>query len=360
MNLGFNTEHLVSFDLTLPGVKYRTTEVRSRFFESLIGKLRMLPGVEDVGITSRLPLAQKTGQLFSYSVEGQPRPVGSPLDSMELLMSSPEYFRVMGIELRRGRFFSEHDGPNTDRVVVIDDQLANRNWPNADPIGRRMWLEAGPGNSLPLTVIGVVARVKLGSLSEQDGFGHAYLSFKQLADISASVVLKTRVTPAALAGSIREQVRSVDAAQPVHNMRTIDDVRNSSLATERLSLILLSAFAVVALAVSVSGLYGVLAYSVARRRREIGVRTALGAQPRDVVRLILGEGMQLAAVGILLGIVASFWVTRWLANMLFETRPLDPATFSTVALLLLAVAFAACWIPAHAAATVAPTQALRE
>jgi ABC-type antimicrobial peptide transport system permease subunit len=125
-------------------------------------------------------------------------------------------------------------------------------------------------------------------------------------------------------------------------------------------LILLSVFAVVALAVSVSGLYGVLAYSVARRRREIGVRTALGAQPRDVLRLVLGEGMQLAATGILLGIGASFWLTRWLAHLLFETRPLDPATFSTVALLLLAVAFAACWIPAHAAATVAPTQALRE
>lgn len=360
VNLGFKTEHLVSFDLALPGVKYRTPEVRRRFFESLTDKLRMLPGVDDVGITSRLPLAQKTGRLFSYSVEGQPRPAGSPLDSTELLISSPGYFRVMGIELRRGRFFSEHDDANTDRVVVIDDQLANRSWPNADPIGRRMRLEVGPGSSLPLTVIGVVARVKLGSLSEQDGFGDAYLSMKQLADISASVVLKTRVTPAGLAGSIREQVRSVDAAQPVHNMRTIDDVRNSSLATERLSLILLSAFAVVALAVSVSGFYGVLAYSVARRRREIGVRTALGAQPRDVVRLILGEGMQLAAIGILLGIVASFWVTRWLAHILFETRPFDPATFSTVALLLLAVAFAACWIPAHAAATIAPTQALRE
>jgi putative ABC transport system permease protein len=279
---------------------------------------------------------------------------------MELLMSSPGYFRVMGIELLRGRLVGEHDGPNTDRVVVIDDQLANRNWPNADPIGRIMRLETGPGDNRLLRVIGVVARVKLGSLSEQDGFGQAYLSFKQRADINASVVLKSRVTPTALANSIREHVRSVDPAQPVHNMRTISDVRNSSLATERLSLILLGVFAVVALAVSVSGLYGVLAYSVARRRREIGVRTALGAQPRDVVRLILGEGMQLAAVGILLGIVASFWVTRWLGNMLFETRPLDPATFSTVALLLLAVAFVACWIPAHAAATVAPTQALRE
>jgi putative ABC transport system permease protein len=360
VNPGFNTEHLVSFDLTLPGVKYRTTEVRSRFFESLLDKLRALPGVEDVGITSRLPLAQKNGRLFPYSVEGRPRPVDSPLDSMELLMSSPGYFRVMGIELRRGRLFGEQDGPNTDRVVVIDDQLANRNWPNADPIGRIVRLETGPGDSRSLTVIGVVARVKLGSLSEQDGFGQAYLSFKQRADINASVVLKTRVTPTALANSIREHVRSVDPAQPVHNMRTISDVRNRSMATERLSLILLSVFALVALAVSVSGLYGVLAYSVARRRREIGVRTALGAQPRDVLRLVLGEGMQLAATGILLGIGASFWLTRWLAHLLFETRPLDPATFSTVALLLLAVAFAACWIPAHAAATVAPTQALRE
>jgi putative ABC transport system permease protein len=360
VNPGFNTEHVLSFDLTLPGVKYRTSEVRSRFFESLIDKLRTLPSVEEVGMTSRLPLKQKSGQIFSYSVEGQLRPAGSPLDSMESLIASPGYFSIMGIHLQRGRLFTEQDGPGVDRVVVVDDELAKRNWPKVDPIGRRIRLEAGPGISLPLKVIGVVERVKLSSLSEQGGFGQAYLSVKQLADINASVVLKTRLTSAALAGPIREQVRSLDAAQPIHNVRTITEIRDNSLASERLNMSVLGVFALVAMSLSVVGLYGVLAYSVAQRRREIGVRTALGAQPRDVLRLVLGQGMRLTALGILLGIVAAFWLTRWLSSLLFEITPHDPATFSAVSLLLLAVALTACWIPARRAARIDPIQALRE
>jgi putative ABC transport system permease protein len=360
VNAGFNTEHLLSFDLTLPGVKYRTPDVRSRLFESLLDKLRAVPGVEEVGITSRLPLTQKSGLLFPYSVEGQSRLAGSPLDSMEVLIASPGYFSVMGIQLRHGRLFSEQDGPGVNRVVVVDDELANRNWPNQDPVGRRIRLDAGPGMSLPLTVIGVVARVKLGSLTEQGGFGQAYLAIKQLADINASIVLKTRVTSAALAGPIREQVRSLDPAQPIHNLRTIREIRDHSLSSERLNLTVLTVFAMVALTLSIVGLYGVLAYSVARRQREIGVRTALGAQPTDVLRLVLGQGMRLTMVGMIVGLAASFWFTRWLSSLLFETRPFDPVTFFTVSVLLFGVALAASWIPAHRAATIDPMRALRD
>jgi putative ABC transport system permease protein len=211
-----------------------------------------------------------------------------------------------------------------------------------------------------MTVIGVVARVKLGSLSEHGGFGQAYLPVRQLPGINASVVLKSRLTPAALAGSIREQVRSLDAAQPIHNVRTIQEIRDNSLASERLNLSVLGVSALVALTLSVVGLYGVLAYSVARRQREIGVRTALGAQSRDVLRLVLGQGMRLTALGILLGIVSAFWLTRWLSSLLFEITPLDPATFSAVSVLLLAVALTACWIPARRAASIDPMQALRD
>jgi putative ABC transport system permease protein len=172
--------------------------------------------------------------------------------------------------------------------------------------------------------------------------------------------LKSRLPPAALAAPIREQVRSLDAAQPIHNLRTIAEVRDGSLASERLNLSVLGVFAVVALSLSVVGLYGVLAYSVARRQREIGVRTALGARPGDVLRLILGQGMRLTALGVVLGIGSAFWLTRWLSSLLFEVTPLDPATFSAVPLLLLAVALAACAIPARRAARVDPIRALRE
>jgi predicted permease len=357
---GFNAEHVLSVDVMIPGVKYNTPQLQRQFFERLIEKLRTLPGVEDVGITSRLPLTQKNGRVMSYTIDGQPNPAGAPPNSMDTLLASPGYFRVMGIQLQRGRLFTEDDGHAVSGVVIVDETFAKQHWPNVDPVGRRIRLE---GVSIPdpyLTVVGVVARVKLGALSEQGGFSQAYLSAKQFANINASVVLKTRVTPATLARSIREQVRSLDPAQPIHNVRTIQDVRDKSLASERLNLILLSVFACVALSVSVSGLYGVLAYSVARRQREIGVRTALGARPIDVLRQVLGEGMQLTAAGILLGVIASASFTRWLSSLLFETRPYDPGTFVAVAALLVIVALAACWIPAHGAATIDPIRALRD
>ena len=166
--------------------------------------------------------------------------------------------------------------------------------------------------------------------------------------------------PGALISSIRQRVRSLDAAQPIHNLRTIKKVRDNSLTHERLNLSVLGVFALVALILSIVGLYGVIAYSVARQRREIGVRTALGAQPIDVLRLVLGQGMRLTAFGIFLGILAAFWATRWLSSLLFGITPLDPVTFSAVSLLLLIVALLACWIPARRAAEIDPVQALRE
>jgi putative ABC transport system permease protein len=260
--------------------------------------------------------------------------------------------------LLRGRLFTDQDGPNADNVVIVDDEFARRHWPDEDPVGRRIRLEVGRGQSL--TVVGVVARVKLRSLGEQAGFVQAYVPARQRPDIQAAVVLKGRLTPAALAASIREQVRSLDPAQPIHNLRTIKEIRDNSLAPERLNPSVLGVFALVALSLSVVGLYGVLAYSVARRRREIGVRTALGAQPRDVLRLVVGEGMRLTSLGVVLGLFGVFWMTRWLSSLLFEIQSLDPVTFSAVSLLLLAVALIACWIPARRAVRIEPTQALRE
>jgi putative ABC transport system permease protein len=360
VNQGFNTERVLSFDLTLPGVKYRTPELQSRFFESLIEKLRALPGVEEAGITSRIPLTYKTGEIpvdVPYSVEGQAKPPGSPPDVMEATIASPGYFRAIGIQLLRGRFFTEQDDATAENVMIVDDKFATRHWPGEDPVGRRIRLEGGQRKYL--TVVGVVGRVKLGSLSEQNGFVQGYLPARQYPDIRASAVLKSRLTLGALGPSIREQVRSLDASQPIHNLRMIKEIRDNSLTSERLNLSVLAVFALVALSLSAVGLYGVLAYSVAQRRREIGVRTALGAQRTDVLRLVLAQGIRLTTCGILLGIVASFIFTRWLSTLLFEITPLDPATFSAVPLLLLTVALVACWVPADRAAKMDPIQALR-
>jgi putative ABC transport system permease protein len=315
--------------------------------------------VEDVGMTSRIPLKQKRGEILAYAVEGQARPLDSPPDSMEGIVASPGYFNTMGIQLLRGRLFTDQDGPTVERVIVVDDEFARRHWPGQDPIGRRIRIGADKA-AYSTTVVGVVARVKLGSLGEQGGFVQGYLPARQRPGIDASIVLKGRLTPAAIAVSVREHVRTLDPAQPIHNIRTIREIRDKSLASERLNLSVLSVFALTALSLSVVGLYGVLAYSVARRQREIGVRTALGARPKDVLMLVLGQGMRLIALGIVLGLVAAFWMTRWLSSLLFETRPIDPATFSLVALLLVTVALVASWIPARRAARIDPLQALRE
>lgn len=358
VNQGFSTEHLLSFDLTLPGVKYRTVQLRSRFFEGLVENLRTLPGVEEIGMTSRIPLERKNGDVFPYSVEGLAKPPDGLQNVMETVIASAGYFRVMRIPLLRGRLFTQRDSPDVGSVVIVDDEFARRHWPGEDPIGRRIHCDAGPGPYL--TVVGVVGRVKLGSLSEQGGFVQAYLSARQYPDIRASFVLKSRLTAAALAASVREQVRRLDAAQPIHNLRTIREIRDSSLATERLNLTVLAVFALVALSLSVVGLYGVLAYSVARRRREIGVRTALGAQRKDVLTLVIGQGMRLTSLGVFLGILGAFWLTRWLSSLLFEITPFDPTTLLAVSLLLVAVALIACWVPARRAVRIDPMQALRE
>ena len=360
VNQGFNTEHVLSFDVTLPGVKYRTPELQSQFFESLLENVRSLPGVDGAGITSRVPLQQKRGDAVPgvpYSVEGQEKPPSSPPDLMEAIVASPGYFRAIGIQLLRGRLFTEQDHLKADNVVIVDEEFVKRHWPGEDPVGRRIRFHAGPRKYL--TVVGVVGRVKLTTLSERGGFVQAYLAARQFPDIKSSVVVKSGLAPAALASSIREHVRSLDPAQPIHNLRTVEEIRDSSLAAERLSLSVLGVFALVALSLSIVGLYGVLAYSVVRRRREIGVRTALGAQRSDVMRLVVGEGMRLTSLGILAGILAALWLTQWLSSLLFEIRPSDPATFSAVSLLLLVVALIACWIPARRAARIDPIQALR-
>ncbi|MCI0533971.1 MAG: ABC transporter permease [Verrucomicrobiales bacterium] len=381
-NPGFSGERVLTFRLDVPDRKYRTVDQQVGFFQNLVEKLRALPGVENVGVTYQFPLNQQ-GWRLSYQIEGQPEPPPEERRPMELTPVSPDYFGAMGIPLQRGRTFTDQDnrehlrnrdlsGLNFDQnwiaginVIIVDREFARRHWPDEDPIGKRVFVPWSPlpwgqrGERWALTVVGVVERVKQVSLNDDGGVVQAYLSAWQASGTDRSVVLKTTVAPSSLFNAVRQQVRALDPEQPIYDLRAMDTIRHDSLAPQRLNLVLLGLFAMLALILAGIGLYGVLAFAVSQRTREIGVRTALGAQRSDVIALVLGHGMKLAGVGVLLGLAGAFGLTRLIRALLFDVTPTDTITFATIPLLLATVALLACWLPARRAAKVDPMVALR-
>jgi predicted permease len=295
-----------------------------------------------------------------------------------MTLVSPDYFRAMEIAVVRGRHFDERDNRDHLRgavstnlsdeqrwaaglnTIIVDEEFVRRHWPNEEPIGKRIRLPWGDAGQQPvLTVAGVVRRVRINQLHDGGGFVQGYLPFLQGPASGMTIVLKTAVDPGMLGDAIRAKVQAVDPMQPIYDLRPVADLRDRSLAGRRLNFLLLTAFAVVALGLAVVGFYGVLAYTVAQRRREIGVRVALGAQRRDVLGLVIGHGMQLTLAGVVLGVAGAVAVGRLLAGLLFEIRPFDPITLVSVPILLLAVALFACWLPARRAAALDPVEALR-
>jgi putative ABC transport system permease protein len=375
VNAGFSHERVLSFRLDLPDRKYPKPEQQVAFYQQLLDGLRALPGVQAASVTSRLPFGGNDWQT-SFVIEGQPEPPPHERPSMEVHLVGPDYFRVMGIPLLHGRTFAEQDDRGhlrgrdlsdlTDgqrwmaglNSIIVDEEFARRHWPNGDAIGKRVRLPWGE-KSPTLMVVGVVGRVKINELSEKGGFVQAYFPFLQGPSQGMAVVLKTVLAHKSLVSAARQQVRALDFDQPIYDVRTLQEIRDNSIARQRLSLTLLTIFAGIALGLAVIGLYGVLAYAVTQRRREIGVRMALGAQPRDVRRLVVGQGMRLALLGVGLGLAGALALTRLIRNLLFEVAPFDPPTFVLVAVTLGVVALLACWLPARRAARVEPMAALR-
>jgi putative ABC transport system permease protein len=368
---GFSHERVLSFRLDLPPQKYSTVDQQILFYQSLVEKLGALPGVQHAGVAYQFPLAHE-GWQTSFLIEGQPEPPPGQRPSMEVTPVSPDYFQAMNIRLVRGRFFTDADnrehlrgrdlsGLNEGQrrnaglnVIIVDEEFARRHWPNEDPIGKRVRLPEPA-----LTVVGVVARVKMDELGEQGGFVQAYLPLWQYGGTGRAVVMKTALPPETLVPAVRQQVQSLDSEQPIYDLRTMAAIRHDSLAPQRLNLALLGLFACVALTLAVIGLYGVLAYAVTQRTREIGIRMALGAQPRDVLRLVIREGVKLTLVGVVLGLAGAFGLTHLLTSLLYQVKPSDPLTLLAMPLVLMMVALFACWLPARRAATVDPIEALR-
>ena len=375
VNPGFSYEHLTSFTVSLPEKKYKTAEQRDQFYTQLLQNLRGLPGVEATAAASGLPLGNN-GWQTSFVVDGRPRPPRDQTPLMEACLVTPDYFRAMNIPLKRGRYFTDHDdrssiaGKDLSQLeeverdvaavnsIVIDEEFARRFWPNEDPVGKRIAM-GNEKHPMLITVLGVVGRVKMEGLGQDSKRVQGYFAFAQNPSDDMTVVVKASGDPNQLIAAVRQQVKTIDPDQPIYSVRTMDEIRAESVAPERLNLTLLSIFAGIALVLAIVGIYGVMSYSVTQRTHEIGIRMAIGAQPGDVFRMIISQGMMLALIGVGIGLVGAFALTRLMATMLFGVEPTDPATFIAIAVLLTGVALVACYVPGRRATKVDPVVSLR-
>jgi putative ABC transport system permease protein len=354
---GFDAQNLLTAKIELPRQKYSKPEQRIAFFRQLLERVRALPGVEAASGNAFLPFTG-VGAATDFYVVGRPvAPAISDLPSVDVRVVEPDYFHAMRIPLLRGRFFNEREEAEESHVVIINETMAREYWPNEDPIGQRVVIDMKEKNE-PSTIVGVVGNVKHEGL---DASPHAmsYWPHPELAYPFMTLVLRTSGDPLRMAGPVQEQVRALDKDLPVSRVRTMDQWMADSTAQARFSTLLLATFAGVALVLAVVGIYGVTAYAVTQRTREIGIRMALGAQILDVLRLVAREGLSLAIAGVAAGVALSLVITRLLRSLLFEISALDPWTFGGVAVILSVVALVACLIPARRAMRVDPMVALR-
>jgi len=359
VNVGFTTENRLTMRMVLPFEKYPSQAARTSFYDQMLARVKNLPGVESAGIITFLPLSF-SGMNFSFSVEGQPASSDMKLPFALYRVVSPDYFNAMGITLQRGRFFDAHDTADATPAVLVNRRLAAQYWPGQDPIGKRLKVGALDSQNSWLTVIGVVGDVRQSGLTEQKlEFYVPYAQERRSFMAPRDLVVRTRGDASSVAAAVRQAVWSVDKDQPVSNVRTLDQVFAAAISRERFQALLLGLFAALALLLACVGLYGVISYAVVQRTHEIGVRVALGARPADVLRLVIRQGMTLTFVGLVIGIGVGSVVTRVLTDMLYGVSARDPLTFVGVPVLLLLVAFLACYIPARRATRIDPLVALR-
>jgi putative ABC transport system permease protein len=353
-NLGYAPEHLVTMSLNLPSQKYPRHAERARLFDALLPAVRNIPGVESAGYAFGVPL---TSINHSRSVLVRDAPPPRPGESVGggYAQVSPGYFATMRIPLLQGRDFTERDDTNTPPVVIVDETFVNNFKLGAKVIGRRIHIGDGTEN---VEIVGVVKAIKHTGVGETFR-GEMYRPYQQICWGFLTLVVRTPRDPSDVTRAIRAELDLLDKDVPLEDVRTMTQLVVANVAQRRLSVQLLSGFAGGALLLSALGLYGVLAYMVTQRTREIGIRVALGAQRRDVVGLVIGQGMRLALLGVVLGVAGALALTRVLQRLLFEIKPTDPRTFAAVTALLILVAFLACWIPARRAARVDPMEALR-
>jgi predicted permease len=363
---GFNPHGILTAQIWIPvpnnpaADPYRPAEKRSAFLREVVRRVGAIPGVEGVAIggTNSLPMGGGRNG-FPFTIEGRPED-SKYTPVAEFAAVSPNYFDILGTPLIQGRAFADSDGPQAQQVAVIDQTLANRYWPAQNPLGQHIQFNIAPNAKNPwVTIVGVVGDVK------SDGFEaplapHIYLPAFQGPPYASVLFMRTRANPGTLSDQVRTEVQSVDSNIPLFSVRTLDAVIARSMAERRFALEILAIFAAVALLLAAIGIYGVMSYAFSRRVHELGIRIALGAQRKDILRMALSEGMRLVLFGLVAGVIGAAILTRFLRSLLFNVTSTDPLVFISIATLLAAVALLACYIPARRATRVDPLVALRE
>jgi putative ABC transport system permease protein len=352
---GFNISNALTMSVVLSPIKYSDTQQQVAFFDRVLEKVSALPGVVSVGATTTLPLVG-SGSTQPFTIEGRPEPAVAEQPMAQMRYISPDYFRTMGIPLRQGRFFSDQDRENGTPAIIISEAMARRFWPGQDPIGRRLTpsfhLQQGPRE-----IVGVVGDVKAGL--DADVAAMMYVPYKQLPRPYLTFVARTASDPQNFIQAMSKAIYAVDKEQALTNVGTMEQVLAASLSRRRFNMTLLIAFAVLALVLAAVGVYGVMNYSVTLRRRELGIRMALGAQNVDILRLVLGQGLMLILTGVGAGLIGAYGITHLMASLLYGVTATDWLTFVSVSGVLVAVGLLASYLPARRATKVDPMIALR-
>jgi predicted permease len=364
---GFDASHVMTGIVSPPASRYKGDDELRAFWSRLIDAVRVLPGVQAAGATSNIPLSGDTNDSVILA-EGYVMAKGESLISPFNSWVSPGYFEAMSIPLKRGRYVTASDTERSAKVIIVDERLARRFWKDQDPVGRRMWkpdspeeFSTGPGpKSQYFTVVGVVGSVRITGLTEKEPVGAYYFPIAQDVVRTMTLTVRTAGDPSIIVAPIREQVRAIDPELPFFGVRTMTDLVDESLVSRRTPMLLATLFGGIALFLAAIGIYGVLAYQVAQRRKEIGIRLALGSDSRRIFGLIVSEGMWLLALGVAVGLAGGFAIRSAMATQLFGVQPMDPLVLTAVAGVLGLVAFVACAVPARRAARIDPLIALND
>jgi predicted permease len=365
VSAGFDDRNLLTFDISLSSKEFKEAPKVHRFFKEFLEKIETLPGVESVATTELLPLGGSDSENQFY-VSNRPKPSPSELPLAMFYLTSPGYLKAMRIPLQQGRFFEERDTLTSEPVMVIDENMAREYFPGENPLGQHISMPTGPEKAIEFQVIGVVGHVKQQNLDTTEGAtvgSQMYISINQVPDefISpgSTLVVRTATEPLSYLAAIRAELASLGGNATLSDAKTMEQLRGELIADRRFTLILVAIFSALALILASIGIYGVISYSVAQRTREIGIRMALGAGPRQVLSMVVGGGAKLAVIGITIGAAGALVLTRFIRSFLFGVSPSDPLTFIGISLILAGVALLASYVPARRAMKVDPNTALR-